>query len=210
MSLTPPTITTDIKPWYRYGWPWFLMSFPAMAVVLGFHLLYLAMNTNNSLVVDDYYKQGKGINQRIERDRVARLIGVSAQIEGGQEGLIVQLSFRNEKNSSFSGNISDVVPLDLALVHVTLDTEDLFTELQPIGNHRYIARELKLPTEGRWRLHLQPQQGPAQTGEVTGADWRLVSPVVTFKPGEMLNITVINTEQQAGKTSSTLMMDTKS
>lgn len=63
MSLTPPTITTDIKPWYRYGWPWFLMSFPAMAVVLGFHLLYLAMNTNNSLVVDDYYKQGKGINQ---------------------------------------------------------------------------------------------------------------------------------------------------
>ena len=34
--------TTDILPWYRQFWPWFLILLPASVVVAGFVTLYIA------------------------------------------------------------------------------------------------------------------------------------------------------------------------
>ena len=42
--------------------------------------IYLAVTTRDSLVADDYSKQGRGINQRLEKDQRAFELGVTARL----------------------------------------------------------------------------------------------------------------------------------
>ena len=50
-----------VEPWYRQGWPWFLIALPATAVVAGIATLVIAAKTFDGMVVDDYYKEGQAI-----------------------------------------------------------------------------------------------------------------------------------------------------
>lgn len=68
------------KRWYREPWPWLLAIMPFTAVVAGGITLWLAIVSNDGLVVDDYYKEGKAINQTRERDRLAQSLGINAQL----------------------------------------------------------------------------------------------------------------------------------
>ena len=45
--------TSQLKPWYRYPWPWVAIAIPAVAVIGGFFTLYLALSNPDPLVVDD-------------------------------------------------------------------------------------------------------------------------------------------------------------
>lgn len=80
------------EPWYKQGWPWFLMAFPAIAVVAGFITLWLAIRSWDGLVVDDYYQEGKMIEQAIGRTVRARELGLLADLKVGAETIEVDLS----------------------------------------------------------------------------------------------------------------------
>ena len=54
----------DSQPWYRQFWPWFLIALPATVVVAGLTTWWIAAHKADSLVVDDYYKEGLAINRR--------------------------------------------------------------------------------------------------------------------------------------------------
>lgn len=189
-----PTIDTrnelteePIKPWYRYGWPWFLISFPFISMVLGGVMLYLALTTNNSLVVDDYYQQGKAINVRIERDRASALLGMAATLSSSTEGLIVDLSqtppvVPSSLQEDAGNALSAFTPsetLSVRWIHVTQAEKDGSAEFISIGGERYVASGASLPTGGKYRIHLQPQGDSL---------WRLVSSVVGFEPNETVLI----------------------
>jgi len=66
-------MSIDVKhsPWYREPWPWLLMAGPAVVVVAGFVTLWLAFNSDDGLVADDYDKRGQAIHQTLSRDRAA-------------------------------------------------------------------------------------------------------------------------------------------
>ena len=51
------SLNSVVQPWYRQGWPWFLIALPASAVIGGIITIILAVNSPNALVVDDYYKE---------------------------------------------------------------------------------------------------------------------------------------------------------
>ena len=68
------------EPWYRQGWPWFLIAFPATAVVAGIATLVIAIQTFDGMVVDDYYKEGRAIVQTIGRVEHAREMGHSGSL----------------------------------------------------------------------------------------------------------------------------------
>jgi hypothetical protein len=70
-----------VLPWYRHFFVWLLIAFPALSVAGGVAMLLVAANTNDGLVVDDYYRQGLEINRRMERDRNAASAGLRAGIE---------------------------------------------------------------------------------------------------------------------------------
>lgn len=190
-----------ILPWYRYGWPWFLISIPLISICLGSVMLYLALNANNSLVVDDYYKEGKAYNLRIERDRAASLLGLDAVLTSNSEGLVMQLAQA----------VSDDLPVSLLAdaqrvqtqfampetlhvrwVHVTQAERDGEADLQFIGAGRYIAPGRFLPEQGKYRLHIQPLL-PISKGEEPAADslfdgWRLISELTGFSENSSVTV----------------------
>ncbi|MDY0012886.1 MAG: FixH family protein [Rhodocyclaceae bacterium] len=78
-------------PWFRQGWPWFLIALPLAAVVAGGITLWLAVKTSDGLVVDDYYKQGLAIKQTMERSDRAGVLGLEAEVVLGADGVTVKL-----------------------------------------------------------------------------------------------------------------------
>lgn len=77
----PRTESPLPKPWYRQFWPWFIMALPATAVVAGLTTVGIAVVNQDSVVRDDWYKEGKAINQSLERDSVATRLGLAADVK---------------------------------------------------------------------------------------------------------------------------------
>ena len=84
MSTTPQSAQTTQpeKPiaWYKQFWPWFIIFFPASAVVAGLITVGIAFKYSDSLVKDNWYKDGKAINQRLDKQKRAKALGINALI----------------------------------------------------------------------------------------------------------------------------------
>jgi hypothetical protein len=89
MSVDTPVQTS--KPWFKEPWPWLLAIMPVTAVIAGGFTVWFAVTSSDGLVVDDYYKQGKAINQAKERDRLALSLGIRAQLLPQEPVLRLQL-----------------------------------------------------------------------------------------------------------------------
>ena len=70
-----------VPPWYRQPYVWLLIAFPAISVAAGLTTLFIAANTYDGLVVDDYYKRGMEINRELGRDHAATARGLGAAVE---------------------------------------------------------------------------------------------------------------------------------
>lgn len=133
-------------PWYRDRWPWILILGPAVVVVAGIVTLVIAVESDDGLVADDYYKRGLAINQVIERGERAARLGVSAVVDVAPDGRVVV---------TLDGGGTDpqarppVVRLWLA--HPTRAGEDRAATLVRAGEGRYEGRVPPLPA-GRWRV----------------------------------------------------------
>lgn len=84
----PPSArpATDGQPWYRQLWPWGLILGPALVVVACFYTIWLAVRSADSMVVDDYYKQGLAVNRSLERDQRAAQYGLQARLQFPAQG----------------------------------------------------------------------------------------------------------------------------
>jgi len=110
------------SPWYTHRWPWFLMLGPAAVLVGGSFAAWLAFGHPDAMVVDDYYKQGKAINQDLRRDRVASAMQLALQLryEGGR---------MKGRMTSFGRPLG--APFTIRLAHPTLPERDLALLVQP-------------------------------------------------------------------------------
>ena len=189
IAINTPVDISDrqLKPWYRYGWPWFLISIPLVSVALGAMMLYLALSTNNSMVVDDYYKEGKGINLRIERDRSAALLGLGATLTSTKEGLLLDVSRKMPalpeqllgQATTMEAGFHWPAAMRLQWIHVTQAERDGEAVFQSIGGDRYLAAGVAMPELGKFRVHVQP---------IDNAPWRLVSKLIDVGDGTTLSI----------------------
>ncbi len=59
---------------------WFLIAIPLSSVLVGMVVLWFAVDTDDGLVVDDYYKQGLAINKTLGRDHLAREYALESTI----------------------------------------------------------------------------------------------------------------------------------
>ena len=136
-----------ITPWYRQFWPWFLIAVPLSSFIVGFIVLHLATNTTDSLVVDDYYKEGKAINARLDKIDNAKKLNVVTGITFSEDGAI-QLRF-------ISGFPRTSEALTLSLYHVTLKNRDIELLLSSDAEGVYRGRTDQ-PLQGKWRMTLLP------------------------------------------------------
>lgn len=54
------------KSWWKYGYVWLVISGPAVVVVASFYTFWLAVNSPNQIITDEYYRRGVEINKTLE------------------------------------------------------------------------------------------------------------------------------------------------
>ena len=157
-------------PWHRQPLVWMLIFFPLSAIIGGIITIWLAIVSDDGLVADDYYWQGKQINRTLARDATARDYGLSAAIALQADDGLVKLDL----NSLYSVNPPDA--LELEFLHTTragLDQKVLVSR-RPDGSYAGAMPEL---AAGTWVVQLgTPQWRISGRVKVPGAGKLVLRP----------------------------------
>lgn len=146
------------KAWYREPWPWLLMLGPAIVIVAGLVTLFLAIESNDGLVADDYYKQGLAINRTMQRDTMARAMNYRAELMLSRENRSLRVILAG------AGALPDT--LWLRLIHPGKSSADETVELRALGQGLYQGEYRR---EFTGRRHLILEDRPA-TWRISG-EW---------------------------------------
>lgn len=140
--------------WYRHFWPWVVFGIPAATIVAGVVTLYLASKTQDSLVADDYYKQGLAINRVLDKVASANRQQIQARLNMSGNHFEITLSGK-----------ADPWPdsLSLYLLHPTLGARDHTFLLRRRGKDLVYDSDQELPSSGHWNIRLLPN----------GEDWQI-------------------------------------
>lgn len=142
--------TESIEPWYKQFWPWFLMALPASVVVAGLTTWFIAAKNSDSLVVDDYYKEGLGINRQLAEDQLAKQLAIEADIRFD--------TVVGEVIVNMQGQL-EAWPeqLTLRLIHPADSEKDIVLTMNKVSVSRYIG-QLEQPISGYWYLQVAGQK----------------------------------------------------
>ena len=69
-----------ISLWHKEPWVWFIVAVIGVTLCWGTFLLTISIRHADEIVVDDYYKVGKAINQDLRRDQRAAELQLQAAI----------------------------------------------------------------------------------------------------------------------------------
>jgi len=133
-------------PWFRQRWLWFLLSIPICSVILSSMMVFVAVVGQDTMVSDNYYKDGMAINRTIEKDLRADALALHPLIS--IEGSSITLKF-DPKNTSQTKQAF----LRLKLHHPTIEQQDADIKLLPTQGLIYTG-ELPFPMIGRRYLDL--------------------------------------------------------
>ena len=142
-------------PWYRHRWPWFIILGPVTVMLATAVTVWLALGQPDAVVVDDYYKRGKAINQDLRRDRAAT--GLQLAFTAHYDAKAGQLAGRLE---SFGRPMR--VPFRIYLAHPTLPRKDLVLEALP-DERGAVTLPLPALEMTHWRVVVEDE----------GREWRL-------------------------------------
>ena len=151
--------------WHQEPIAWLVFGLPAVVVVASFVTLGIAMEGSDTLVVDDYYKQGLEINKVLVREDHAKAAGLAFAPDLSVDGA---LTLRFNANAGF------IFPneIDLKLNHATRDDIDRTLPMTHAGNGVYVAKVGKLE-QGPWYI------------DASTAQWRVMMRVSVDAKGEM-------------------------
>ena len=151
-----------IIPWYKECYVWMIIFFPMLAVVGGIITIILAIQSNDGLVVDDYYKEGLEINRTLERDQSAMKheLAVDIKLMPAMEEVIIRLMANTEFNYPEKIQVTF-----LSATRSGLDQKALLIQTE---NHTYRGN-LPALTVGKWYVHIEHD------------DWRLIKTLFVEK-----------------------------
>ncbi|OEY67183.1 FixH family protein [Marinobacter sp. X15-166B] len=145
---------SPVSPWYRQPWFWFLLIFPTASIIWCTVAITAAVTSDNSLVTDEYSKEGRGINLELAKDTRAVELGLHGQLTFADQQIHLHLA---------PGHRLGAAPyLVLQIYHPTLAKRDRTVQLSPVADNYYTAT-LPRGMDGRWYIDLR---GPDN-------DWRL-------------------------------------
>jgi len=143
------------KPWHKHPLVWMMIAIPFSAVIMGVIMIWLAVDTDDGLVADDYYKQGLEINRVIKRDKKAAELGLSAVIEFDNSARIIRVRFDKGLLESYPKS------LPLHLQHATRENSDITVLLDHGISNQYIGHVKQSISNGVWYF------------EISDEDWKL-------------------------------------
>ena len=151
MHMTTPN---PAEPWYRNGWVWFIIAIPATSIVLGMVMLWISIKHADSLVADDYYREGRAINQRLEKDQAAADRGISidasilAQPDGSQ---IIEARF------TANPGVPSPQLMRVRLSHPTFNERDVLITLVKSTTGNVYRTQVPEITAGKWYVMIEDE-----------------------------------------------------
>jgi len=146
------------RPWYQEPYVWLIILFPSLAVVGGMITITLAINSYDGLVVDDYYKQGLQINQKLDRDHAAARHGLRAFMTIHVADQVIAIELDKNADYKLPNNVN------VTFYHHTRSGFDTTLTFEKMENNIYRGRLPDL-VAGEW------------TVELSADDWRLMNSV---------------------------------
>ena len=140
----------EVSSWKNSPWPWFLLLFPAVAVIAGIITISLAIRTEDGLVSSDYYKEGLAINRVIKREANADKLNIKAE---GQ-----YVSDTHRIRLKVTGNTSFPSTLSLRLIHPTQVNLDQAIVLSVTANGWYEGYIANI-SPSHWKMSLEDKEG---------------------------------------------------
>lgn len=138
----------DTLPWYKQFWPWFLISLPLSVVIAALVTINIAIDSDDGLVSDDYYKEGLAIHKDADSAAKATALGIAGTLsydsETGAVGLVLDKALQGAASS-----------LSLRVTHPTLPDQDQSVQLTPLDGMRFAGR-VQLLGPANWKLQLRP------------------------------------------------------
>ncbi|CAM3808100.1 FixH family protein [Rheinheimera salexigens] len=131
----------DIKPWYKQLWPWLLIAVPVFTALKAAHTVMLMQGNIPDMVVDDYYKEGQAINQRLALYREAELRNLDAKVLIAGNQIIIRFA----QNDTLGEHML------LDFYHPTIANKDFNLTAERSGKLLYIAT-LPHSLQGNWRI----------------------------------------------------------
>ncbi len=115
-------------------------------MVLSITMMNFAINTTDSLVIDDYYKEGKGINLTLSKIQEARVRNIKTTL----------LVTPNSVSVDFiSGTPETGEAIQLEFFHATLVDKDFQVLLTRDASGTYRGN-INNDIQGKWKLSLHP------------------------------------------------------
>lgn len=145
--------------WQKEPYVWMIIFFPVLAIVGGIVTTYLAVESNDGLVVDDYYKQGLEINRTKERDKVASDYQLNADININDNLEEVTITLHANQDFDHPQNLS------ATFLNATRSGLDKEAKLLLINENVYRGHLSRL-NSGKWYVYIQH------------GDWRLIKDIV--------------------------------
>ncbi len=137
----------ELRPWYKEPWTWFLIIVPITSVTASFSMIQTFNQTNVEMVVDDYYKKGKAINQELSRIKKAKSYGISAFLTVNNGQLLLDLN----KNKQ----APEMAALVISFYHATQGKRDFNLMATQRANGTYFA-QLPEALTGNWQITVEP------------------------------------------------------
>lgn len=155
-NLASPVSASTEPPWYRQFWPWFLIALPATVVVACIFTIKLAIQSGDTLVRDDYYKDGLAINESIARDQRAVELGIKGVLQISPSNVLIQLE---SAQPDF---------LQLSLRHPFDAKQDISILLHWNESDGIYQAQQSIPAQ-RWYIELSPVSHDANHA----SEWRI-------------------------------------
>lgn len=137
------------KPWYKHFWPWFIMAIPGSSVIAGIAMIIVANDGADTLVKENYYKEGLAINQHIEKLNHAKELAISAVATINKDKLELKINANSAINEQ----------LFIEFRHATQADKDFKIALQRSASGDYFAfidEQQGLQQRNKWYLTLKP------------------------------------------------------
>jgi hypothetical protein len=147
------------RPWFREPWVWLIIALPASAVLGGIITIWIAVESDDGLVQDDYYKYGMEINKTLDRDKAAVQYELVANIIMSEAQNNIQI--RLDANDRFVSPAS----IKLSFLHPTIKGQDQILVFQTDSQGVY-AGALPSLMKGNWYLQIEAD------------DWRLLENII--------------------------------
>ncbi|QBY05852.1 hypothetical protein E2K93_16425 [Thalassotalea sp. HSM 43] len=132
-------------PWYKEPWAYLVFILPLSAVVAGITTFIIANTDADTVVVDDYYKKGKAINQDIRKFKLAQKLGVRFDIKVTNDELVLKPT----------GIEKSFPMLNVNFYHSTLAHRDFSVKLTPDGKG-WMRQRIDNDISGKWRIVVTP------------------------------------------------------